>query len=67
MTIQMVEAVYEHGQFRLIQPLDLAFQEGQRVRLVVDTEAMPAMLALATSVFDGLSDQDIRDIGQIAF
>ena len=49
MTIQMVEAVYEHGQFRLIQPLDLAFQEGQRVRLVVDTEAMPAMLALATS------------------
>lgn len=66
MTIQTVEAVYEHGQFRLVEPLPGVFQEGQRVRIVVETEAIPTMLALATGVFDGPSEQDIDEIGQIA-
>lgn len=66
MTIQTVEAVYEHGQFRLVEPLAGVFQEGQRVRIVVETNATPTVLALATAVFDGLSKQDIDEIDQIA-
>lgn len=67
MTIQTVEAVYEDGMFRLIQSPKLLIEEGQRVRLVVDTEPiMDDVLALATSVFDGLSEQDISDIEAIA-
>ena len=67
MTIQTVEAVYEQGTFRLVQSPSVPFQEGQRVRIVVDTEAdAEDILALATSVFDGLSEQDIQDIDAIS-
>jgi hypothetical protein len=41
--------------------------DGQRVRLVVETEELPdAILALAASVYAGLSPQDITEIEQIA-
>ena len=67
MTTETVDAIFEHGTFRLVQPLHLPLRDGQRVRLVVETEESPdAILALATSVYDGLSPQDVSDIEQIA-
>lgn len=67
MSIQTIEAIYEQGTFRLVQPPTVPIQEGQRVRLVVDTEVTTDdVLALATSVFDGLSEQAINDIETIA-
>ncbi len=36
METETIEAVYEHGGFRLITPLDAHFAEGQKVRLVVE-------------------------------
>lgn len=67
MTIQTVEAVYEHGIFRLIQPTSVTLAEGQHVRLVVEmTPSNQDVLALAMSVFDGLSEQEIADIETIA-
>lgn len=67
MTTQTIEAVYEQGVFRLIQSPSVPFQEGQRVQIVVNTELTTHdVLALATSVFDGLSEQDIQDIDAIA-
>ncbi len=63
MTAQMVDAVYEHGTFRLIQPSTIAFHEGLRVRLMIDAEPAPdAMLSLAASVYDGLAEQDLAEV-----
>jgi len=65
--VQTVEAIYEHGIFRLTHSPPVPFQEGQRVRIVIDTDSKTVdVLALATSVFDGLSEQDIKDIDTIA-
>ena len=67
MTMHTVEAVYEQGTFRLIRVPTIPFQEGQRVRIIVDTEyTVSDVLALATSVFDDLSAQAVQDIEAIA-
>lgn len=67
MTVETLEAIFEHGSFRLIHPLTLPLRDGQRVRLVVETEESPdAILALAARVYDGLSPQDITEVEQIA-
>jgi predicted DNA-binding antitoxin AbrB/MazE fold protein len=65
--IQAVDAVFEHGIFRPLAPANLALSEGQRVRLVVETmEPGGDALALATQVYDGLSEQEIDEIEHIA-
>jgi len=62
----MVEAVYEQGMFRLVQSPLVPLQEGQRVRIAIDTELTTQdILTLATSVFDGLSEQDVQEIDTI--
>lgn len=67
MTTQTIDAVFEEGSFRLVQPLNLPLRDGQHVRLVVEMDESPeAILALATSVYAGLSDQDINEVEQIA-
>ena len=67
MTIQTLDAVFEHGAFRLVEPPSIPLREGQRVRLVVETEESPdAILALAASVYAGLTLQDITEVEQIA-
>jgi predicted DNA-binding antitoxin AbrB/MazE fold protein len=67
MTTETLEAIFEHGIFRLVQPPSLPLRDGQRVRLVVETEESPdAILALAARVYEGLSPEDIAEIEQIA-
>jgi predicted DNA-binding antitoxin AbrB/MazE fold protein len=67
MTTETLEAIFEQGSFRLVQPPSIPLREGQRVRLVVETEESPdAILALAASVYAGLSLQDITQVEQIA-
>jgi predicted DNA-binding antitoxin AbrB/MazE fold protein len=59
---ETVEAVYEHGVFRLTKPADLKLTEGQKVRLVVAPLDKPDILALAEQVYEGLSDDEIEAI-----
>jgi predicted DNA-binding antitoxin AbrB/MazE fold protein len=67
MTTETIDAIFEHGTFRLIRPPTIPLRDGQRVRLVVETEASPdAILALAANVYAGLSAQDIKEVEQIA-
>ena len=40
--------------------------EGQQVRLVVETEEPTDVLSIAGAVFDGLSEEDVNDVEQIA-
>ncbi len=63
MTTETLDAIFEHGSFRLVQPPAIPLREGQRVRLIVETEESPdAILALAASVYAGLSPQDITEV-----
>jgi predicted DNA-binding antitoxin AbrB/MazE fold protein len=67
MTTETIEAIFEDGRFRLLRPPTIPLRDGQRVRLVVETEASPdAILALAANVYAGLSAQDIKEVEQIA-
>jgi len=62
----VIDAIYENGIFRPMQPDTIGISEGQRVRITVDDETEPESLKLATCVYDGLSDEDIDEIEQIA-
>jgi len=66
MTSVALDAIFEHGIFRLVQPTPLLLRDGQRVRLVIETEESPdAILALAASVYAGLSAQDLNEVEQL--
>lgn len=62
-----VDAVYKDGVFRPVSPPELA--EGERVRLTVErvAQAQPDdILKLAKRVYEGLSQQDIDEIEDMA-
>ena len=64
---QTCEAVYENGIFRPVTPAAPRLAEGQRVRLVVETDTPEDILRLAARVYDGLSEQEVNQIEQVAF
>ncbi len=64
---QTLDAIYENGTFRPLKTPQLT--EGQRVQLVIQTPSpmMPDdILAIAASVYQGLSESEIQDVEQIA-
>lgn len=64
---QTVDAVYENGVFKPLNPPELP--EGQHVRLEIETtpeEGPDDMLELAARVYQGLSDQQVNEIEKIA-
>ncbi len=63
---QAVEAVFEDGGFKLVNPANLPLAEGQRVRLIVETAAPDDLLELAAQVYAGLSEEQINEIERIA-
>ncbi len=63
---QTCEAVYEDGVFRPVKDLPTSISEGQRVRLVVEMDEPTDILRLAAQVYDGLSDEQVREVEQIA-
>lgn len=64
---QTIEAIYQHGTFRLLELPRVPLLDGQHVRLTVETEdSSDDVLALAEQVYAGLSDEDINDIERIA-
>ncbi len=65
MATQLIEAVYEHGSFRPVAPVDMEFAEGQRVRLAVERFDGPdAILSLAAQVYEGLNPEEVDSIEQ---
>jgi len=65
---QTIEAVYENGGFRLIDPANLQLLEGQKVRFVIELLAQSPIspLDLAAQVYEGLSESQIKEIERIA-
>ena len=61
--VQMVEAVYENGVFRPVQPVEADLKEGEKVRLrVLTVSAALKALEDLTHIYDGLSEEEIREI-----
>lgn len=64
---QTCEAVFENGAFRPLTPLPASLREGQRVRLEVKMEEESnRVLDLASAVYEGLSNNEIDEIEEIA-
>jgi predicted DNA-binding antitoxin AbrB/MazE fold protein len=61
-----IEAIYENGSFRPLQPETVALPNGQLVRLTIENEPQPEQLKLAARVYEGLSNHEIDDIERIA-
>ena len=49
-----------------INPANLIIEEGQRVKIVVESDELPAVLQLATQVYDGLTSEEIAEVEKIA-
>lgn len=68
MATETIEAVYEHGSFRPIGPVDISLTEGQKVRLMVEAIEKPDdILTLAAQVYDGLSNEQIDSIERTSY
>ncbi len=65
MTTQVCEAIFQNGAFRPVQPISAAIAEGQHVRLVVEVDNND-ILSLATGVYEGLSDAEVKEVEEIA-
>jgi predicted DNA-binding antitoxin AbrB/MazE fold protein len=63
---QLINAVFENGAFRPLQPLRIAMRDGEHVRLRIEEEASATSIELATQVYDGLSTSDIDEIERAA-
>ncbi|WP_199245084.1 antitoxin family protein [[Phormidium] sp. ETS-05] len=64
---QILDAIYENGVFRPLKNIDIS--EGQSVRLIVETTSSLSpedLLNLAAQVYEGLSDEDIQEIEELA-
>jgi predicted DNA-binding antitoxin AbrB/MazE fold protein len=65
--VPTLEAVFENGKFRPLEPSRVPLSEGQRVRITVETEAeSDDVLALAGHVYAGLSEEEIDAVEDIA-
>lgn len=60
-----VDAVYEGGVLRPLEPVNL--KEGEHVRIPFEREEPEDLVALAGSVYEGLSSQEIDEIERVAF
>lgn len=66
-TIETLKAVYEEGKFRSLEPSRVELNEGERVRLVVESDSEPEyVLALAEGVYAGLTEEEMESVERIA-
>jgi predicted DNA-binding antitoxin AbrB/MazE fold protein len=66
MTPEIAEAIFADGTFRILHPNHLSLREGQRVRIMIETDETPdQILDLAAQVYDGLTPEDQAAIEQI--
>ncbi len=64
---QTIEAVYEHGTFKVVHPEKVDLPNGQKVSIIVERRLTPQEMSdLAGSVYDGLSKEEIDEIERIA-
>lgn len=65
---QTIEAVYQNGIFKPLNPLSKEISEGETVEIIIkDKRLSPEeMLELASRVYERLSEEEIEEIEKIA-
>jgi predicted DNA-binding antitoxin AbrB/MazE fold protein len=65
---QTIEAIYQNGIFKPLNPISEELAEGERVEITIKDKRLSPdeMLKLAGQVYEGLSDEDIEEIERIA-
>jgi predicted DNA-binding antitoxin AbrB/MazE fold protein len=65
---QTIEAVYQNGMFKPLNPISEEIADGEKVKLVVETESeeVNPIMKLAENFYEGLSESDIEEIERIA-
>ena len=65
---ETLDAVFENGSFRPLNPAKVRLSPGQRVRLIVETPVQDNedLIELAAKVYEGLTDQQVDEIERLA-
>ena len=63
---QTIEAIYQNGIFKPLVPVSEGLLDGEKVKLVVETEDENLIMKLAVNFYEGLSEEDIDEIEKIA-
>ena len=63
---QILNAVYENGVFRPLEPVGGDVNEGEKVRLrLITVSAALRALEELTHIYDGLSEEEIKEIEKV--
>jgi predicted DNA-binding antitoxin AbrB/MazE fold protein len=60
-----IDAIYENGLFRPVQPLSNPIPDGEHVRLRIEEPSGKTILEQAWRVYDGLTPDDVADVERI--
>lgn len=63
---QTIEAIYQNGMFKPLNPISESITEGEKVKLIVEVEEVNSIMQLAENFYEGLSEEDIDEIEKIA-
>ena len=65
---QTIEAIYQNGMFKPLNPVSEEIEEGETVEITIKDKRLSPdeMLELAGKVYEGLSNEDIEEIERIA-
>ena len=65
---QTIEAIYQNGMFKPLNPVSEEITEGKTVEITINEKKLSPeeMLELASQVYEGLSKEDIDEIERIA-
>ena len=66
--MQTIEAIYQNGMFKPLKPFSVEIEEGEKVKLLVETEkeVVNPIMKLAENFYEGLPEEDIDEIEKIA-
>jgi predicted DNA-binding antitoxin AbrB/MazE fold protein len=66
---QTIEAIFQDGMFKPLNPFSEEIAEGRRVKLVVETDSESEeenlIMKLAENFYEGLSDNDVEEMERI--
>ena len=63
---QTIEAIYQNGIFKPLQPVSEEIKEGKKVRMTLESDDLNPIMKLAENFYEGLSEEDIDEIEKIA-
>lgn len=63
---QTIEAIYQNGMFKPLNPVSESIIEGAKVKLVMEVEDINPIMKLAENFYEGLSEEDVDEIERIA-